>query len=787
MTRSSSLAASHQRPMSWVIVAASLVAYLGVLVAVGMTGLLLEVPLPWWVVQVSPPLFYGFLVLAFVRPRSATSICGGALLLWAVHLLLGMLTQPLLALLDSPGATGSRWSFPPAPLPEILWVPVLLVPLRDLLRGVPSGRPASPRPTGARRPVTDQRAASTPPMVPVPSSRPSAAGPAEAATPLGRPALEKPRTPQARPSGATAVTATTVTSMEPRLEAGRRPAAAPPVAANQAARIGQGSGAADAEATTAHAPAEAKAAAPTQAQRLTDTLLARDTSDEPLRVSLPRVLGQLPADALAVPADRLAKEPGGYVLIPRRIVLAQLSSGVVCAPWDLLATQVPAHLLAMSHEAIGATLPNGTCVLPLDEIVRQFSPEIFLPVGPAPDIRGIEVFPAPFQPLGSNRTEDAAEVEVLPAPIVTASVEREPLRAPAEVMPAVGDEVHPVDERDDEPGPVNAMSDAPVLGEHAPTRQECLVGESSALSAPEDEEQPLASALEGVDDHWSIIAEALPEVAERRESHEERCAGTGAPDDLYVLRGLTALLPAVGALAVEVRVVDGVSLLTATSPALDVEEVRAVTAHLLPILRSARAAWPVDQITLRSTCAALVITPLGSLPAAGPVLAVSVPSGGGLALIELRCREVAAARAAQVGDPSDDEGAPGEERDEPNLLDVEPSTRTREVASSLGALGTVTASSLRDAETDRALYLFLPPGSDVRALGALAHDVCAAMRQAAEAGVTYRTAVLRSAARRMVIRLPAERSDTLVAAGETAKPGLAYRQVEHAAATLGAL
>jgi hypothetical protein len=233
--------------------------------------------------------------------------------------------------------------------------------------------------------------------------------------------------------------------------------------------------------------------------------------------------------------------------------------------------------------------------------------------------------------------------------------------------------------------------------------------------------------------------------------------------------------------------VDGVSLLTATSPALDVAEARAVAAHLLPILRSARAAWPVDQITLRSACATLIITPLGPLPAGGPVLAVSAPSGGGLALIELRCRELAAAHAARVDGRSDDEGASGEEREEPNLLDVEPSTRTREVASSLGALGTVTASSLRDAETDRTLYLFLPPGSDIRALGALAHDVCAAMRQVGGAGATYRTAVLRSSARRMVIRLPAEHSDTLVAAGETAKPGLAYRQIERAAATLGAL
>jgi hypothetical protein len=786
MTRSGSLA-SHQRPVSWVIVAASLVAYLGLLAAVGMTGLLLEIPLPWWVAQAAPPLFYALLVLAFVRPRSTTSICGGALLLWAVHLLLGMLTQPLLALVGSPGATGSTWSFPPAPLPEILWVPVLLVPLRDLLRGMPPSRPAHPQSSGGRRSVTDQRAASTSAAAPVLSSRPSAAGHIEAALPPARTPLEKPRAAQARTSTTTAVTSMTVTSMEPRLEVGRRPAVAVPVPVSAPQAAPEGGGAAPAEATTAEAPAEARTVAPTQAQRLTDTLLARDTSDEPLRLSLARVLGQLPAEALAVPADRLDKEPAGYLFAPRRMVLAQLSSGVVCAHWDLLAPQIPSHLLAMSHEAIATALPDGNCILPLDEIVRQLSPEIFLPVGPAPDIRGIEVFPAPFQPLGANRTEDSTEVEVLPAPIVTASAEPEPLPAPAQVMPASGAEVGQVDAMKDGLGPVEAMNDALAIGEHESTSHEHLIAPSSALAPPEDEEQQLAPALEDIDDLRSDVAEVVPAVANRRELHEERRAVSKAPDDLHVLRGLTARLPAVGPLAVEVHAVDGVSLLTATSPAVDVEAVRTVTAHLLPILLSARAAWPVDQITLRSTRAAFVITPLGSLPAGAPVLAVSIPSGGGLALIEVRSRQVAAAHVAQVDDPSGDVGTSGEERDEPDLLDVEPSTRTRELASSLGALGTVTASSLRDAETDRTLYLFLPPGSDVRALGALAHDVSAAMRQAAEAGVMCRTAVLRSAARRMVIRLPAGRSDTLVAAGETAKPGLAYRQVDHAAATLGAL
>ena len=253
------------------------------------------------------------------------------------------------------------------------------------------------------------------------------------------------------------------------------------------------------------------------------------------------------------------------------------------------------------------------------------------------------------------------------------------------------------------------------------------------------------------------------------------------------MSGLTALLPAVGPLAIEVRVVGGVTLRSATSPAVDDEVAVTAAALLLPLMRPGRAPWPVDQVTLRGPRAVLILTPLGSLPAGGPVLAASVPPGGGVALLELRCREAAAAHAAGTGAPLDDGAASGEEHDEPDLLDVEPSTRIREVASSLGALGTVTASSLRDPETDRTLHLFLPAGSDVRAVGALAHDVSGVMRQVAEAGVTFRTAIVRSAARRVVIRLLAGRSNSIVAAGETARPGLAYRQVEHAAAVLGAL
>ena len=188
MTRPGLVVDSHRRPLSWVIVAASFLAYLGLLGAVGMAGLHLDVPLPWWLAQTVPPLLYALLVFVVVRPRSATSLCGGALLLWAVHLLLGMLTEPVLAVLGEHGPSGITWSFPPAPLPELLWVPVLLLPLRDLLKGGPVSRSANTHPAAGRRPVPSPK---TPPF-PALAGRTLVEKPVDASVPVGKPMFDKP-------------------------------------------------------------------------------------------------------------------------------------------------------------------------------------------------------------------------------------------------------------------------------------------------------------------------------------------------------------------------------------------------------------------------------------------------------------------------------------------------------------------------------------------------------------------------------------------------------------------
>ena len=197
MTRPGLVVDSHHRPLFWVIAAASFLAYLGLLVAVSTAGLHLDVPLPWWLAQTAPPLLYALLVLVVVRPRSATSLSGATLLLWTVHLLLGMLTEPVLALLGGHGPSGTIWLFPPAPLPELLWVPVLLVPLRDLLRGGPASRSASSQPAAGRRSMPSPR---TPPFsAPGPTGRMPVEKPVNTSVTVGKPVFDKPPMTPTRP------------------------------------------------------------------------------------------------------------------------------------------------------------------------------------------------------------------------------------------------------------------------------------------------------------------------------------------------------------------------------------------------------------------------------------------------------------------------------------------------------------------------------------------------------------------------------------------------------------
>jgi hypothetical protein len=241
-----------------------------------------------------------------------------------------------------------------------------------------------------------------------------------------------------------------------------------------------------------------------------------------------------------------------------------------------------------------------------------------------------------------------------------------------------------------------------------------------------------------------------------------------------------------GALDVVVASVEGVKILASSSSGLGVGAAVAATTQLLPILGAARGSWTMNQVTLRSRDGALILTPLGLVDRAGSVLVSAVPLGGSLALAE-----IASLRAAAASTP-DVDGRPAEVPNEPadaDLLDTEPPSLVHQTAATLDAMGSVVATMLRATETGRDLYLFLPPGSDVRTVARLAREIDQAMRAVARLGPVFHTAVLRCGTRRLIIRMDGadtEGSSIIIVGGETGRPGLACRQAEDAALALGA-
>ncbi len=377
---------SVRQPSAWLIAGGGLALYGALVFALVVAGAWPSLPLPWWVAQAVPPIVYGILVRLCVRRVSASRWIGATLFLWAVHVVLGVLTGAAVARFGSSAVDlGGAGAFPPPPLPELFWVPLLLVPLRDSIGGGARMRRGLQGRDAERGVGHDGRPLATVPARPAPVR---ATGPAAvAAAPAG-----------AR-SSAAVMTGAGATPRELR-ETGARPVT-----------LDRGGAAAE-RAAPKHAAPDAvgiRTAAEPPPHRLLDEMLASETSTAVVRVSFDRIAGQLPAGAFHLPLDRLAAslpEPG-YLLIPQRLVLAQLAEGLVRAGWEVVGEQFPRHVLAMTDEELTRQLPDGQLVLPLDELVPQLPLELFVPAGPVVAIEGIESFPAPFQPASPE--EDVEE------------------------------------------------------------------------------------------------------------------------------------------------------------------------------------------------------------------------------------------------------------------------------------------------------------------------------------------------------------------------------------------
>ena len=128
--------------------------------------------------------------------------------------------------------------------------------------------------------------------------------------------------------------------------------------------------------------------------------VAPATAEAMVRVPFNRIAEQLPVDMFVRGREGLnaTLRPGVSLLVPRRLLLPHLGEGLALVKWGVVADQFPHDELALTHDQIASRLPNGSLMLPLDEVVPQIPAELLALSTPAVDVYGIEEFPPPFQP-----------------------------------------------------------------------------------------------------------------------------------------------------------------------------------------------------------------------------------------------------------------------------------------------------------------------------------------------------------------------------------------------------
>jgi len=136
-----------------------------------------------------------------------------------------------------------------------------------------------------------------------------------------------------------------------------------------------------------------------------------------IRIPFERVMGQLPPGAFRLPLHQVGAQLAEreVLVVPQALIVPQLGEGVVQVEWDVVAGQFPPEVFAVPLSEVATRIVNGRLLLPLDEIVRQLSRDVFaasMARGPV-EMPGLEEFPAPFRPPGWE--EGRAAVEIAPA------------------------------------------------------------------------------------------------------------------------------------------------------------------------------------------------------------------------------------------------------------------------------------------------------------------------------------------------------------------------------------
>ena len=133
-----------------------------------------------------------------------------------------------------------------------------------------------------------------------------------------------------------------------------------------------------------------------------------------IRIPFERVMGQLPPGAFRLPLHQVGAQLAEreVLVVPQALIVPQLGEGVVQVEWDVVAGQFPPEVFAVPLSEVAARIVNGRLLLPLDEIVRQLSRDVFaasMARGPV-EMPGLEEFPAPFRPPGWEEGRTAVEI-----------------------------------------------------------------------------------------------------------------------------------------------------------------------------------------------------------------------------------------------------------------------------------------------------------------------------------------------------------------------------------------
>jgi hypothetical protein len=469
---------------------------------------------------------------------------------------------------------------------------------------------------------------------------------------------------------------------------------------------------------------------------------ALDWEEPMIRVPFVRIADQLPVEMFARGPEGLKDtlRPGVSLLVPRKLLLPHLGEGLAPVKWDVVADQFPLDELAMTHEEIAERLPDGSLLLPLDEVIPQIPPELLTLSTPPVDVHQIEEFPEPFQPHAPAQPDVGEEAPA--AHVAHVEFAEEP-EAPADAGEHV-DEAETVDSD-------VVAADQSVQPELEDSEPERPTYQAAALALPEPERHP-------------------------------------APARSDQARRIAALLtPLLNGLEIGQRDGAGTTVVTVIAPTLSEDSVVRTAMRIVPFLSDARLPEPVTQATLTAAGTTIVLTPFGSADAGRALLVTAVASRAGLAWLERLSRTAAREAQIEAGNgkhtgPENDSGAGPELR----AAIVPPGVR--ELADSLTAFGTVAPTLLRDRTGALSACLFLPTSLDAVSLARFARDLHAAL-EGTEIG-RIASVILKLGSHRVVLRAMDGVSGTvtiLVGGGRIDRPGLARIELDRAATRLGAL